>query len=100
LKYYVKMAFFNDYNPFNPETWIPYQLHESGEVVIRIHNVAGELVREFSLGYKSAGQYMTQDRSAYWDGRNEAGERVSSGVYFYNIQAGNYNATMKMIVKK
>jgi hypothetical protein len=87
-------------NPFNPETWIPYQLHESGEVVIRIHNVTGELVRELRLGYKSAGQYMTQDRSAYWDGRNEAGERVSSGVYFYNIQAGNYNATMKMIVKK
>jgi hypothetical protein len=87
-------------NPFNPETWIPYQLHESGEVVIRIHNVTGELVRELRLGYKSAGQYMTQDRSAYWDGRNEAGERVSSGVYFYNIQAGDYNATMKMIVKK
>jgi len=87
-------------NPFNPETWIPYQLHESGEVVIRIHNVSGELVRELRLGYKSAGQYMTQDRSAYWDGRNKAGERVSSGVYFYNIQAGNYNATMKMIVKK
>jgi hypothetical protein len=87
-------------NPFNPETWIPYQLHEANEVVIRIHNVSGELVRELRLGYKSAGQYMTQDRSAYWDGRNEAGERVSSGVYFYNIQAGNYNATMKMIVKK
>jgi hypothetical protein len=87
-------------NPFNPETWIPYQLHESSEVVIRIHNVTGELVRELRLGYKPVGQYTTQDRSAYWDGRNEAGERVSSGVYFYNIQAGNYNATMKMIVKK
>jgi formylglycine-generating enzyme required for sulfatase activity len=87
-------------NPFNPETWIPYQLHEANEVVIRIHNVSGELVRELRLGYKSAGIYTNQNRSAYWDGRNEAGERVSSGVYFYNIQAGNYNATMKMIVKK
>jgi hypothetical protein len=80
-------------NPFNPETWIPYQLHEADEVVIRIHNVTGELVRELRLGYKSAGIYTSQDRSAYWDGRNEAGEHVSSGVYFYNIQAGNYNAT-------
>jgi parallel beta-helix repeat protein len=87
-------------NPFNPETWIPYQLHESSEVVIRIYNVSGELVREFSLGYKSAGIYTNQDRSAYWDGRNEAGERVSSGVYFYNIQAGNYNAIMKMVISK
>jgi len=87
-------------NPFNPETWIPYQLHESGEVVIRIYNVTGELVRELRLGYKTAGIYTNQDRSAYWDGRNESGEHVSSGVYFYNIQADNYNATMKMIVKK
>ena len=87
-------------NPFNPETWIPYQLHESGEVVIRIYSVTGELARELRLGYKPAGLYATQDRSAYWDGRNEAGERVSSGVYFYNIQIGNYNATMKMIVTK
>jgi len=87
-------------NPFNPETWIPYQLHEANEVVIRIHNVSGELVRELRLGYKSAGIYTSQDRSAYWDGRNEAGERVSSGVYFYNIQAGKYSSTMKMIVTK
>jgi hypothetical protein len=87
-------------NPFNPETWIPYQLHEASEVVIRIHNVTGELVREIKLGYKPAGQYTTQDRSAYWNGRNEAGEHVSSGVYFYNIQAGKYSSTMKMIVTK
>jgi len=87
-------------NPFNPETWMPYQLHEANEVVIRIHNVTGELVREIRLGYKPAGQYTTQDRSAYWDGRNEAGERVSSGVYFYNIQTGKYSSTMKMIVTK
>jgi Tol biopolymer transport system component len=87
-------------NPFNPETWIPYQLHEANEVVIRIYNITGELVRELRLGYKPVGQYTTQDRSAYWDGRNEAGERVSSGVYFYNIQAGKYSSTMKMIVTK
>ena len=87
-------------NPFNPETWIPYQLHEANEIVIRIHNITGGLVRELRLGYKPAGLYTTQDRSAYWDGKNEAGERVSSGVYFYNIQAGKYSSTMKMIVTK
>lgn len=87
-------------NPFNPETWIPFQLHEANEVVIRIHNVTGELVRELRLGYKSVGIYTNQDRSAYWDGRNESGEKVSSGVYFYNIQTGKYSSTMKMIVTK
>ena len=87
-------------NPFNPETWIPYQLSEDSEVLIKIYSFRGELVRELQLGHKSAGLYLNRENSAYWDGRNEAGERVSSGVYFYNIQAGNYNATMKMIVKK
>ena len=85
-------------NPFNPETWIPYQLHESGEVAIKIHNVTGELVRELKLGYKPAGQYITKDMSAYWDGKNEAGESVASGIYFYTIQAGEYSATRKMII--
>jgi len=85
-------------NPFNPETWIPYQLHESGEVAIKIHNVTGELVREIRLGYKPAGQYITKDMSAYWDGKNEAGESVASGIYFYTIQAGEYSATRKMII--
>jgi DNA-binding beta-propeller fold protein YncE len=87
-------------NPFNPETWIPYQLNEDGEVVIRIHNVAGDLVHEIRLGYKPAGLYTTQDRSAYWNGKNEAGEKVSSGLYFYTIQAGKYTATRKMLLLK
>jgi hypothetical protein len=87
-------------NPFNPETWIPYQLKEDAEVVIRIHNVAGDLVREISLGYKSAGIYTNQDRSAYWNGKNEAGEKVASGLYFYTIQAGKYTATRKMLLLK
>jgi flagellar hook assembly protein FlgD len=58
------------------------------------------LVRELQLGHKSAGQYLNREKSAYWDGKNEAGERVSSGVYFYSIQAGSYNAIKKMIVTK
>jgi DNA-binding beta-propeller fold protein YncE len=87
-------------NPFNPETWIPYQLHEASEVVIRIHNIIGELVREIRLGYKPAGLYISRDRSAYWDGRNEAGERVASGLYFYTIQTGKFTATGKMLMLK
>ncbi len=87
-------------NPFNPETWVPFQLKQGSKVTIRIYNSAGNLVRELDLGYRSAGLYVSQDRAAYWDGMTDAGERVSSGVYFYNIQAGNYSATRKMIVAR
>ncbi len=87
-------------NPFNPETWIPYQLTEDADVAIKIHNVTGELVRTLDLGYKPAALYISRDKSAYWDGRNEAGEQVSSGVYFYSIQAGDFAATKKMVVAK
>ena len=87
-------------NPFNPETWIPYQLKEDGEVTIRIHNAAGELVRKLELGYRSTGIYVSRDRAAYWDGRNAAGEYVASGVYFYSIRAGDFTATRKLIVVK
>jgi hypothetical protein len=84
-------------NPFNPETWIPYQLKEDSEVTIRIYNVTGELIREFRLGHKPVGLYVSQDRAVHWDGTNSAGDRVSSGIYFYNIQAGSYSSTKKMI---
>ena len=84
-------------NPFNPETWIPYQLAEDSEVTIRIYNAAGQLIRRLSVGYKEAGLYITKDAAAYWDGRADSGEYVSSGVYFYNIRAGGYSATKKMI---
>lgn len=87
-------------NPFNPETWIPYQLREDSEVTIRIYDATGGLVRGLELGHKSAGLYVSRDRAAYWDGRNETGEAVASGVYFYAIQAGEFAATRKMIVAR
>jgi ribosomal protein L10 len=87
-------------NPFNPETWIPFQLAESAEVTIRIYTVAGQLVRMLNLGQKAAGWYLDKDRAAYWDGRNEYNERISSGVYFYSIEAGNFRATRKLVVAK
>jgi hypothetical protein len=87
-------------NFFNPDTWIPYQLVEDVDVTIEIHDASGQLVRTLKLGHKPAGFYTTKDRAAYWDGKNEAGEQVTSGIYFYTIQAGDFTATKKMVVAK
>lgn len=96
-----KTAVFQNYpNPFNPETWIPYQLAEDSEAIIRIYNSTGTLIRTLDIGYKEAGSYITRDASAHWDGMTDTGEYVASGVYFFNIQAGSYSATKKMIVAK
>jgi hypothetical protein len=87
-------------NPFNPECWIPYELAEPGHVVIRIYNISGELIRTLDLGVKEAGAYTTRSRAAYWDGKNEAGEEVASGVYFYQLQVGDKVMTKRMVVVK
>ena len=87
-------------NPFNPETWIPYQLSESTKVWIQIYEGSGRLVRSLNLGWQPIGSYMTPSRAAYWDGRNEIGEPVSSGVYFYTLTAGDFTATRKMLILK
>jgi hypothetical protein len=94
----MSMLLQNYPNPFNPETWIPFQLREDSDVQIQIFDISGRLVRKLDLGHKSAGVYINSDKAAYWDGKNETGERISSGVYFYNIQAGKLIATKKMIV--
>jgi subtilisin family serine protease len=87
-------------NPSNPETWIPYSLAKSAEVRIQIFNVAGELVRTLDIGRKLPGRHATKETAAYWDGRNDAGERASSGVYFYYLTAGDFKATRKMLLSK
>ena len=87
-------------NPFNPETWIPYQLAKSADVTLRIHAVDGTLVRTLSLGHKVVGIYQTRSRAAYWDGKNEGGEPVASGVYFYTLTADDFIATRKMLIRK
>ena len=87
-------------NPFNPETWIPYQLAEPAEVTLRIYAVNGALVRTLALGYQPAGVYRIRSRAAYWDGRNSFGEAVASGIYFYTLIAGDFTATRKMLIKK
>ena len=87
-------------NPFNPETWIPYQLSQPTEVTISIHNVTGQLVRTLDLGLQSVGSYMTPATAAYWDGKNAVGERVSSGIYFYTLQTADFAATRRMVILK
>ena len=87
-------------NPFNPETWIPYQLSEAAEVTVTIHSLDGKRVRTLELGQVPAGVYSDKGRAAYWDGRNAQGEPVASGVYFYTLSAGDFKATRKMVIRK
>ncbi len=87
-------------NPFNPETWIPYQLAKPADVTLTIYAVNGHIVRQLVLGHQPAGSYRTRSSAAYWDGKNEFGETVASGVYFYTITAGDFTATRKMLIRK
>ena len=87
-------------NPFNPETWIPYQLAEATDVRVMIHSVNGSLIRMLELGHQAAGTYKGKSQAAYWDGRNELGEQVASGLYFYTLTAGDFSATGKMLIRK
>ena len=87
-------------NPFNPETWIPYQLAEPADVTLSIHTAKGELIRTLALGNQAAGIYKNKDSAAYWDGKNESGELVASGIYFYSLTTKQYTATRKMLILK
>ena len=87
-------------NPFNPETWIPYHLAMDAEVTLTIYNVRGSTVRELRLGHQPAGVYENRGRAAYWDGKNQHGEKVASGVYFYALTAGKFTATRKLLIRK
>ena len=87
-------------NPFNPETWIPFQLAQDAVVILKIYNQKGQLVRTLHLGARSAGMYTSKDKAAYWDGRDTAGEKVASGMYFYTLSAGDFSATRKLILMK
>ena len=96
-----KTALLHNYpNPFNPETWIPYQLADPAEVKLDIYAATGVLVRTLALGYQPAGIYQYRSRAAYWDGKNEVGESVASGIYFYTLTAGDFTATRKMLIMK
>ena len=96
-------------NPFNPETWIPYQLSKATEVTVTIYATDGSVVRTLALGHQDAGMYKHRSQAAYWDGRNALGETVASGIYFYtlstestrdSVTAGTFTATRKMLILK
>ena len=87
-------------SPFNPETWIPYHLSTDAAVTVTIYDVRGVAVRELLLGYQPAGVYESWGRAAYWDGRNTSGEPVASGLYFYTLTAGEFNATRRLLIAK
>jgi hypothetical protein len=87
-------------NPFNPETWIPFALSEESDVTIDIYDIAGSPVRSLSLGRLPSGRYSHRDRAAYWDGRDTTGVPVASGVYVYELRAGNYRELRRMVVRK
>ena len=109
LRYYLSVADRNvqetkllpNYpNPFNPDTWIPYQLSEASAVTVKIYDVTGNLVRTINVGHKPVGYYLTRGRAVYWDGRNAKGEPVSSGVYFYTLNTDTYTQTRRMVIVK
>ena len=87
-------------NPFNPETWIPYHLADAADVQISIYDIKGAPVRQLAIGYQPAGYYTNRAKAAYWDGYNETGESVASGVYFYQFRAGDYTAVRRMMILK
>ena len=85
-------------NPFNPETWIPYQLVNASDVQITIYDMKGTIVRKLGLGHQAAGYYTDRNRAAYWDGRNGLGEKVASGVYFYQLRTDKFSPIRKMVI--
>jgi hypothetical protein len=87
-------------NPFNPETWIPYQLSNDAEVTVSIYDVSGRLIRKLDLGRKDAGFYLEKSDAAYWNGANDIGESVASGVYFYHLKAGDFQSMRKLLIMK
>ena len=87
-------------NPFNPETWIPYHLSKDVMVTLTIYDASGSAVRELLLGHQAAGVYESRGRAAYWDGKNQIGEKVASGLYFYTLTAGDFTATRKLLIRK
>ena len=87
-------------NPFNPETWIPFELNQGSDVKLTIYDMAGRLVRRLDIGFQEAGNYLRRGRAIYWDGRTQSGEQVASGTYFYTLKTKGYVSTQKMIILK
>ena len=87
-------------NPFNPETWIPYTLAHDADVAVHIYDVEGKLVRQLDIGQQQPGSYLSRERAVYWDGKDQLGASVSSGVYFYTLKADEFSDTRRMVILK
>ena len=87
-------------DPFNPETWIPYELADDANVSIEIYDSVGKSVRLFELGKQESGRYYNKTKALYWDGKNQLGEHVTSGVYFYTLRADGVTDTRRLVVIK
>ncbi|MBT3265636.1 T9SS type A sorting domain-containing protein, partial [Candidatus Poribacteria bacterium] len=87
-------------NPFNPETWIPFDLSEASDVALTIYDIRGRVVRRIDLGYQDTGSYRNRGAAAYWDGVNDRGEPVASGAYIYELHAGDYREARRMVIRK
>ena len=87
-------------NPFNPETWIPFHLAKDALVTVAIYDAPGRRIRFIEVGHRPAAAYASKERAVYWDGRNDFGEQIASGVYFYSLTAGAYTETRKMVILK
>jgi len=84
----------------NPETWIPFKLAQDSTVTAKIYDLTGKQIRMIELGHITVGNYVEVNRAIYWDGKTDTGEQVSSGTYFYQIEAGDYTETRKMVILK
>ena len=87
-------------NPFNPDTWMPYQLADDALVTLTIYDQSGHIVRTLDIGRQISGVYRDKANAAYWDGRNQNGEPVTSGAYYYQLRTGNYTALRRMVIVK
>jgi hypothetical protein len=97
----LKFALLQNYpNPFNPDTWLPYELAADAAVMIRIYDMKGQLVRQLDFGNQKAGYYVDKTTAAYWDGKDQLGQRVASGIYFYSLKAGDFESVRRMVILK
>ena len=87
-------------NPFNPETWIPYQLANDAVVTLTVFDQSGHIVRTLDIGHQIPGVYRDKASAAHWDGRNQNGEPVTSGTYYYQLRAGDYTSLRRMVIVK
>ncbi|MDE0042421.1 MAG: T9SS type A sorting domain-containing protein, partial [Candidatus Poribacteria bacterium] len=87
-------------NPFNPETWLPYRLAVDANVTLTIYDIGGAPVRRLEMGRQRAGYYTDRGNAAHWDGRNGSGERVASGIYFYELATPSFRDVRRMLIVK